>query len=685
MANKKITDLNYYSASQFQPSDLFFVTDIAHQETKKTTAQDMAAYFLASGSSFNNTGSFTGSFIGNLYGLASSAGALNYPNNSTASYAISASYSKNSTTASYAFTASYALNGGSGGLSFTENISQSNHGFSVGDALFIQVINTVNGLTRNFVWASSTYSAPGATANINEVAGIVQSVVDANNFVIAYGGIVNFASQPSYLNPNYYGYAYFLSGSQGKLSPIDPSVNTNLPLSVRQTQISKPILIQTSASSAVLLNQRGMYDQTAGTPLTASFLYYDGSTPNGTSSYAITASYALNGGTGGGNTYNNIYPTQSFYLDTVAIGTVVTCISGGNTPNGWLLCDGGFYPLKDSSGNDTVYTALYNAIANNNGSTATYGKTYSYNSPVGGNLGGYVLDPNGRFFNVPDLRGVFVRGYNNGLSGSNLGPISPYDSGSNRQLGSIQSDSFASHNHGMPGDDQLYNANGHSWNSSFRDSFSYDANSGLSGAGKVWNTTTEGGGTETRPVNIALNYYIKYTQYTTGTTDVNNLTTGNYPLGGDVGGTLGNTSINKLQGNKISVAAPASGALLQYDGTQWTPIVPSIPKLIASVSFDGTSNIANGATQTMYTSYNIKNVIRDGANTGRYIVNFASAITGNYYVLGTAGGPYSGVAYNNVVSIAAKNTTSVSLFTNDGNGGAENTPIVHRGIYIGLQ
>jgi Short tail fibre protein receptor-binding domain len=622
MANKKITDLTYYSASQYQANDLLFITDIAHQETKKTTAADIAGYAALSASKFSNTGSFTGSFVGNLYGLASVAGNLTYPNTSTSSYAISASYSKNSTTASYAISASYAMNaGGAGGLALTENISQSNHGFSVGDALFIQMVNTVNGLTRNFTLASSTYSSPGlGITNINEVVGLVQSVIDSNNFVVAYGGIVNFASIPNYLNPNYYGYAYFLSGSQGKLNVIDPtSPISNLPLSIRQTQISKPILIQIGSASAVILNQRGMYDQTAGTPLTASFVYYDGNTNNGTifnaitASYAlnaITASYALNGGGGGGGTITNTITnniSQSYYFDTVSIGTVVTCISGNNPPNGWLLCDGGYYQLRDANGNTTTYTELYNAIANNNASTATYGKTYSYTPPNGNIAGYYTLDPNGRFFNIPDLRGLFVRGYNNGLSGSNFGPVSSYDS-SNRILGDLQQNSVSPHKHidafGNAYTDDMF---GHSSTAGYFGSGGgedHDNRLYYTNDGTPYNSENPNPNgiiqNETRPVNIALNYYIKYTKYNTATPDINNLTTGNYPLGGDVGGTLGKSYINNLQGNKINAVNPPSGALLQYDGTAWS--LTNITKLFSTIYRSG--NVIVNASSTAPITFN---------------------------------------------------------------------------------
>lgn len=44
LKSKKITDLNEYTASEIQPEDLFFVTDIANQETKRITAEQLFQY-----------------------------------------------------------------------------------------------------------------------------------------------------------------------------------------------------------------------------------------------------------------------------------------------------------------------------------------------------------------------------------------------------------------------------------------------------------------------------------------------------------------------------------------------------------------------------------------------------------------------------------------------------------------
>ena len=51
MSSKKITDLTSYSATELSASngvDLFFVTDLAHQETKKITGAELSKYVLGS-------------------------------------------------------------------------------------------------------------------------------------------------------------------------------------------------------------------------------------------------------------------------------------------------------------------------------------------------------------------------------------------------------------------------------------------------------------------------------------------------------------------------------------------------------------------------------------------------------------------------------------------------------------
>lgn len=127
------------------------------------------------------------------------------------------------------------------------------------------------------------------------------------------------------------------------------------------------------------------------------------------------------------------------------------CFFGMATaPDGFLYCDG-------SAISRTTYASLFTAI---------------------GTL--YGTGDGSTTFNLPDLRGEFIRGWDDGRS---------VDSG--RDFGSWQEDMLKSHRH------QLNIVRGNSAAGEFAE----DANS--TGT-QYWNYTEYEGGTETRPRNIAL-------------------------------------------------------------------------------------------------------------------------------------------------------------------------------------
>ncbi len=178
---------------------------------------------------------------------------------------------------------------------------------------------------------------------------------------------------------------------------------------------------------------------------------------------------ALTGLSGGNITAGSVASTAlatAVVQSLVPPGTIIA-YGGKVAPAGWLVCDGSNYA-------QTLYPALF-AVT----STA-------FGSAVAGN------------FNVPDLRGRFLRGWDNGANrdpeaGSRT-PMSP-GGAKNNSIGSVQLDQFKSHTH----DDSGLAGTG-------AGTIGY-------GTGKTYaigNKTTAAGGTETRPINAYVNYIIKY-------------------------------------------------------------------------------------------------------------------------------------------------------------------------------
>lgn len=137
------------------------------------------------------------------------------------------------------------------------------------------------------------------------------------------------------------------------------------------------------------------------------------------------------------------------------IGSVLP-YAGAVAPYGWLLCDG-------SAISRTNYAPLFAVIGTS-----------------------YGVGDSSTTFNIPDLRGEFMRGADNGRG---------VDSG--RTLGSFQNDEFKSHNH------NIIAATDES-----------DVGPKVRGGGTSATTgtvvTEATGGTETRPRNIAMNFIIRY-------------------------------------------------------------------------------------------------------------------------------------------------------------------------------
>lgn len=141
------------------------------------------------------------------------------------------------------------------------------------------------------------------------------------------------------------------------------------------------------------------------------------------------------------------------YVDALVPAGIIAYTAASAAPSGWLIANG-------SSVSRTTYANLFAAIG------TTYGS----------------VDTN--TFNLPDLRGYFVRGLDLGRGVD-----------ADRTLGSNQTDSLKSHKHG--GVPQAVGDNDRGAGSS---NFSID----------TVGETEETGESETRPVNIALTPIIKF-------------------------------------------------------------------------------------------------------------------------------------------------------------------------------
>jgi microcystin-dependent protein/arginine repressor len=145
-------------------------------------------------------------------------------------------------------------------------------------------------------------------------------------------------------------------------------------------------------------------------------------------------------------------------VDTTPAGGILEMASN-TTPAGYLYCNGATVPR-------TAYNNLFNAI----------GTTYGAGDGV-------------TTFSIPDFRGVFLRGWDNGRG---------YDAG--RAFGSYQEDSFASHTHTIT----------KGYSAQLQPSIFVDPPSSYT-SGTYGTISTNGtGANETRPKNAAINFYIKY-------------------------------------------------------------------------------------------------------------------------------------------------------------------------------
>lgn len=170
---------------------------------------------------------------------------------------------------------------------------------------------------------------------------------------------------------------------------------------------------------------------------------------------------------GGSITAVETFPYRQSYYDEETAGGTMKAFAANKTPiGGWLFCNGGAVSRLR-------YRNLFNAIG------TTYG-----------------VGDGSTTFNLPDMRGYFLRGHDTG------GAV---DAG--RAFGSTQDDAFEAHNHTFT--DFAANIQ----TQVLADTGGAGGNVSLPNAGTAYATNSvmnNTGGTETRPKNVAMGMWIKF-------------------------------------------------------------------------------------------------------------------------------------------------------------------------------
>jgi len=176
---------------------------------------------------------------------------------------------------------------------------------------------------------------------------------------------------------------------------------------------------------------------------------------------------------------------------TLIFGTQVNSASAGEVPIGTITAYGG---LVDDNAKGQLQGQGWLACDGGEYSRADYPELFTI---IGGSFGS---GDNIKTFNVPDLRGRFVRGVDSGAGrdpDAKSRTASATGGSTGDRVGSLQGDEFKSHSH------EYISPRRHSENESNEMMYptQYRVNQSYQ--------TSEEGGAETRPKNIYVNWIIK--------------------------------------------------------------------------------------------------------------------------------------------------------------------------------
>ena len=192
---------------------------------------------------------------------------------------------------------------------------------------------------------------------------------------------------------------------------------------------------------------------------------------------------------GASDSYNNIIGIETNARQIIPVGTIIPYGGEivGTKPGeafevreGWFFCNGARLKRVD-------YAELYNVVGDAFGA------------------------PDSTAFNLPDLRGRFVRGVDHGAGNDpNAGSRKECNMGGNigDKVGSIQEDEFGKHQHQVRSWGQTSKTSPASADDAFSNR-AFDPGSGAINESKETPSILNSGGSETRPKNVYVNWIIK--------------------------------------------------------------------------------------------------------------------------------------------------------------------------------
>jgi hypothetical protein len=159
--------------------------------------------------------------------------------------------------------------------------------------------------------------------------------------------------------------------------------------------------------------------------------------------------------------------------------------------------------------------------------------------------------------------------------------------------------------------------------------------------GTAWTYLTPPGSTTYNAgagISIANNT-ITNTGDTNGSDDLTNTTT----FDGDISGTFGNITVNKIKGKTISTTVPTEGQVLTYSGGQWKPVTPSTSSgggnvLAGAVNSNGAVAYSNGLTITTQSDNVVITVTGTSLTASNNAIVVTSRTTAKAYEVSYSGG-----------------------------------------------